>query len=962
MRTRTLRTRKGYMEKKLRNWVLGETSAERRIGATAAIILVLITLIAGAAVFATLSNLFDARLKNGLVGMMNDKESFFLNEIEAGVETAQGALERRPRLLALMLAVNAGAAGADDVHEIGAILGNIAHSRNVSAIELVDAHGKPVGGSGRFVTEPLVSAELRRPERAVLLWKERYVLQVAVPLRESETIIGTLRMEFPLPEMSRVLQDHARLGETGEIVICGALSQQAMRCFPSRLRPEGGEVQRRPGGVPLPMSKALDGESGAGVSLDYRRQEVFAAYRQLGDTGLGMLIKMDTRELKQPVRERLLWIAPVIAALVLLGVGLLRLQLGPLVHEVVSARTRMQAILDNTADGLITIDERGMVESFNISAARIFGYTAFEVIGKNVNMLMPESYRSKHDEGMQNYLRSGVAKTIGHGAREMQGLRKDGSVFPLEIALGEMTLDGRRLFIGSVRDTSALNQAHEDLKSGFVKLQAANRELEDAQAHLGQAEADKERQMLALAQANVRMIFLHDSMERLGHFTATLAVDGEEYGRSILAEAMTLTGAKYGAFGLFDKDGGMRKFLTDGVSAEEQQKIGAYPTGKGLLQAFYKEGKIARVDCIADDPRACGFPPGHPPMRSLLGVPLLVNGATRGVIYLADKHDGEPFSEHDEMMMDMLAVEVSHVLERNDFMASLSESNQTLTEEREEQRRLIARLEEAQNQLLQSEKMASIGQLAAGVAHEINNPIGYVYSNLGSLDKYIQAILGLVAAYEQAESAIASGEALSRVQAAKHEADLEFLREDVAALMNESREGITRVKKIVQDLKDFSHVDEAEWQWADIRQGLDSTLNIVWNEIKYKAEVVKEYGEMPEVECLPSQLNQVFMNLLVNAAHAIEERGTITLRTGVEGEEAWVEIADTGKGIPPENLSRIFDPFFTTKPVGKGTGLGLSLSYSIIQKHHGRIEVASEAGKGTTFRIWLPIRQPEKKA
>ncbi|MHB0985498.1 MAG: ATP-binding protein [Sulfuricella sp.] len=298
------------------------------------------------------------------------------------------------------------------------------------------------------------------------------------------------------------------------------------------------------------------------------------------------------------------------------------------------------------------------------------------------------------------------------------------------------------------------------------------------------------------------------------------------------------------------------------------------------------------------------------------------------------------------------------------------EAERVIGETMKELRKTNKKLEEAQNQLLQSEKMATIGQLAAGVAHEINNPIGYVHSNLGSLDMYIQSLLGVVAAYEYAESAIADVEVLSQVLAAKRGADLEFLRKDIAALMAESREGITRVKKIVQDLKDFSHVDEAEWQWTDLRKGLDSTLNIVWNEIKYKAEVIKEYGELPEVECLPSQLNQVFMNMLVNAAHAIEppatspegkERGTITLRCGAEGEEVWVEIADTGKGIPPENLNRVFDPFFTTKPVGKGTGLGLSLSYSIVQKHHGRISVASEAGKGTTFRIWLPIKQPEKK-
>ncbi|MCX7192756.1 MAG: PAS domain S-box protein [Proteobacteria bacterium] len=268
-------------------------------------------------------------------------------------------------------------------------------------------------------------------------------------------------------------------------------------------------------------------------------------------------------------------------------------------------------------------------------------------------------------------------------------------------------------------------------------------------------------------------------------------------------------------------------------------------------------------------------------------------------------------------------------------------------------------LEEAQNHLMQSDKMASIGQLAAGVAHEINNPIGYVYSNLGTLEKYVQDTFAMLAMYEQAEGSIADAEVREKLKAARDKLDIAFLKEDLSALMNESKDGITRVKQIVQNLKDFSHVDATdEWQYADLHQGLDSTLNIVSNEIKYKADVVREYGDLPEVECLSSQLNQVFMNLLVNASHAIEERGTVTIRTGRQGDEVWVEIADSGKGIAPEHLKKIFDPFFTTKPIGKGTGLGLSLSYGILQKHHGRIEVESEVGKGTTFRVWLPVRQP----
>lgn len=265
-------------------------------------------------------------------------------------------------------------------------------------------------------------------------------------------------------------------------------------------------------------------------------------------------------------------------------------------------------------------------------------------------------------------------------------------------------------------------------------------------------------------------------------------------------------------------------------------------------------------------------------------------------------------------------------------------------------------------QLQQSEKLASIGQLAAGVAHEINNPVGYISSNIVTLNRYLNDIFQLLAVYEQMESAVTDTALQQQLQALKQALDLDYLRKDIPALIGESAEGVARVKKIVQDLKDFSRQDEAEWQMADLHKGLESTLNIVHNEIKYKAEVVREYGELPMVQCIPSQLNQVFMNLLVNAAHAIDERGVIHVRSGTEGDWVWVEVQDNGKGIRPEHLGRLFDPFFTTKPVGKGTGLGLSISYGIVQKHGGRIEVESELGQGSRFRVWLPLQQADQAA
>jgi len=277
----------------------------------------------------------------------------------------------------------------------------------------------------------------------------------------------------------------------------------------------------------------------------------------------------------------------------------------------------------------------------------------------------------------------------------------------------------------------------------------------------------------------------------------------------------------------------------------------------------------------------------------------------------------------------------------------------------EEQQRLIVKLRDAHEQLLQAEKMASIGQLAAGIAHEINNPVGFVNSNMGTLQSYVATLFGVIDDYERAGGA--DPLLAARYAAVRANADLAFLRQDVDELVKESMDGLKRVRDIVQALKDFSHVGETEWQVADLHRGLDSTLSIVGNELKFKATVEKHYGALPQIPCLASQLNQVFMNLLVNAGHAITEvtpmRGLITIRTGAEGDWVWVEVGDNGHGIAPEHLSRIFEPFFTTKPVGGGTGLGLSLSYGIVNKHGGRIEVASQPGAGARFTVWLPVRQ-----
>lgn len=287
-----------------------------------------------------------------------------------------------------------------------------------------------------------------------------------------------------------------------------------------------------------------------------------------------------------------------------------------------------------------------------------------------------------------------------------------------------------------------------------------------------------------------------------------------------------------------------------------------------------------------------------------------------------------------------------------DELARLTSTNHQL-------KALNEQLEQAHAQLLQSEKMAAIGQLAAGVAHEINNPLSFVHTNFVIIGEYLTGLLQLVDAYRlAAECAPRDQPALLAIAHQLADAlDFAYLRGDALPILGESQSGLERVERIVRDLLDFSHVDDAQWQSTDVHQCIETTLSVIWNELKYKVTLLREYGELPRITARPAQLSQVFMNLLINAAQAIPDHGTIVLRSGLSGDSIWIEVEDSGSGIPPEVLPRIFEPFFTTKPVGIGTGLGMTVSYGIVQKHNGQIEVRSEVGHGTTFRIGLPIRQ-----
>lgn len=290
---------------------------------------------------------------------------------------------------------------------------------------------------------------------------------------------------------------------------------------------------------------------------------------------------------------------------------------------------------------------------------------------------------------------------------------------------------------------------------------------------------------------------------------------------------------------------------------------------------------------------------------------------------------------------------------------ALSDARNRLESEQAEMTALLGKVEEAQRAVIHTEKMAAVGQLAAGISHEINNPVGFVLSNFNTLEVYVERLIQLVTVHERFQPA--SGPGAEALAAARYAADYDYLCDDMRELMKESRDGLVRIRRIVQNLKDFSHVDESEWQEVDINTGIASALALVNEEVSGKLEVVRQLETLPLVHCIPAQVNQVVLNLLYNAIQSLTPGGRITLRSGAQRDWVWFEVEDTGRGMEAEVKRRIFEPFYTTRPVGQGTGLGLSLAWDIIvQRHGGSFDVTSEPGVGTTVRVWLPVARPVK--
>lgn len=572
--------------------------------------------------------------------------------------------------------------------------------------------------------------------------------------------------------------------------------------------------------------------------------------------------------------------------------------------DLIKMESQFNLLMRFANDIILLLDESGNILETNDVAELAYGWSKEELLSLNIRDLRDPLTLTDVSNQLKLATETGALFETRHK-------RRDGTTFPVEVSSRLIQFNGQNFRQSIVRDISERQKMKHKLERDATRFEGLLKLHE-------QATQLTEKELMKFGLEWVEK--LTESKIAFIHF---VNVDQETIELVAWSEATT------------------EQYCTAGFDDH-------YPVSQaGIWADCLRQLKPVVFNDYKSYPSKHGLPEGHSLLTRLISVPVIEGDRVRVILGVGNKE-----TDYDEA-----DVEIAHIF-GNDMWRIISRQRveAELNANLKQQHELNKKLEEAHVQLVQSEKMASLGQLAAGVAHELNNPIGFVYSNMGTLESYLNDIFIINNSYESLENDIGKSDpAFDYVHKLKQEKDYDYIKQDIFQLMSQSKDGLERIRKIVQDLKDFSHVGSEGWKWVDLHKGLDSTINIVWNELKYKCQLVKQYDTLPNVYCIASQINQVFMNLLVNASQAIEEKGTITIRTGKDKDEVWVEIEDTGKGISPDIINRIFDPFFTTKPVGLGTGLGLSLSYGIIQKHKGRIEVASEIGKGTVMRVYLPV-------
>ncbi len=605
---------------------------------------------------------------------------------------------------------------------------------------------------------------------------------------------------------------------------------------------------------------------------------------------------------------------------------------------------RFRELFDAAPIGYFEVDTDACITRVNQTELEMLGYTAPEMIGRPIWDFLEEK-EIAHQKLTAKL--AGDLPTVKSFERTC--IQKDGNRIP--VVLEERLLKDREGRIIGLRSTM---HNHTEYK----RAEEALRRSEEAARRLAQENAT----MAEIGRIVSSTLNIHEVYERFAEETRKLISFDRIVIQSVNIKDNTTTLDYVSGTDVENRRSG------DVISLEGTASGECVRTQSScLFQGENPDELIKRFPGLLPTLKA-GF-------RSILVVPLISKNQVIGVIHLRS-FKPNAYTESDLRVAERVSNQIADAIASAQLFIARQQAEEALKRNQEElitknkeidehRRNLQLALEEleraykelksTQSKILQQEKMASIGQLAAGVAHEINNPVAFISSNLGTLDKYVGRLTEFIQTQSQAIESLQMTDAVERLKQKQKELKLDYITEDVKGLIAESLDGAERVMKIVQGLKRFSRVDEADYNYADLNECIESTVNIVWNELKYKATLKKDYGTLPLTKCYPQQINQVFMNLLINAAQAIEKRGEITIKTWKEDQSIWAAISDTGSGIPKEHLNKIFEPFFTTKEVGKGTGLGLSITYEIVQKHNGEITVESEVGKGTTFTVRIPI-------
>lgn len=718
--------------------------------------------------------------------------------------------------------------------------------------------------------------------------------------------------------LRQVLDAHSRyrgFGETGEFMLAELKGDSIV----FKLRHRNSTVDL-PKSISLnddkaePMRRALQGRSGVMHGLDYRGVEVLAAYEHVDILNMGIVAKIDLAEVYAPFYQAFL--ISIIATLIAAAAGafLIFRSIRPLIQDVKrrglqlvkenalrmqleaelrASEKRLRSLLLNIGEGIIIADPDENFIYANRIAEEVFGVAHGELLRMNFReFVSPEQYAEIRSE-------TEVRKDGSRTQYEIEIRRKDGGIRNILLtATPEIDNSGKLIAeFGIFRDITGKRESE-------ALLRWLNKAVESA------------GEVIFMTDKDGVFIYVNPAFTRLYGYKAHDVI-GIHTPRILNSRKQQTE--YYTDFWDTLLDGHHVEDEIVNITADERlvtisQSVNAVKNEKGKVEAFLSVQKDITEQKMAE---------------------YQLMEYTQEVESLVGKEQ-----------------ELSSVLQQSleELEASKAETEKALQE-----------LKVAQTAMVHSEKMASIGVLAAGIAHEINNPVGYVANNLRELNNYTNKIQSYLKRVSDLEDSIAEQDLESAKSVQKELEDirrlqkLDFILEDLSDLISDSLQGTSNIETIVRSLKLFSRKDEDTMAPVNLNEIVENSIRVVHNQLKYRAEVVFDRSDAPEVWGQIGGLQQVFSNLLVNAAQAIEDRGTVTITIFQDGIYVVAKVADTGGGIAPENIKHIFEPFYTTKDVGKGTGLGLSIVFDIIKKHNGRIEVESELGMGTAFTVYLPI-------